>query len=231
VSVADIWIPAAAALAGAAIGVGGSFGLTMYQNSRAGRDARKTEALSTYGELVSASLQMMLLAQAMGLVMRTRTGLLEGFSVMMRQAKPVDAIQLYDWIRGDLQRLHDAWSRVQATGSQDGVDAADRLLDACSDFMGAAVATDDSRSPISRVVLGERPSPSQIEQLSTIMARVAAERMSIVRIARREAGRSAVVFTFDKEQAKRHLNADDADGSGERRSESSLSVRNTGSAI
>ena len=143
----------------------------------------------------------LLRAQAVGLVVRLRSGVAEGFNVLLGLRKSVDPFDLYQWMTTDLRVVNTAWSHVYVVGSQSGVDAADRLLDACADFMSAAMAMDQTRRAVARAVRGERPSKRQEEELQSTLRRVAVERVNLARVARSEGGRETVLFALDRAHA------------------------------
>lgn len=63
--------------------------------------------------MLSRSMAVMTAAQALGLTMKTRSGLGEGVDVAMRLRKPADPMELHDWLAKDMAPLTEAWSVIR----------------------------------------------------------------------------------------------------------------------
>ncbi|MCW3844398.1 hypothetical protein ONA70_30355, partial [Micromonospora yasonensis] len=88
-----------------------------------------------YQDLLARSMTLVLRADAARQAIRFRSGLAEGLSVTLRQRRPLDPFEFHDWLIEDWRPVSDAWSRVHVVGSQQAIDVADRLLDACGDLL------------------------------------------------------------------------------------------------
>ncbi|RKN13298.1 hypothetical protein D7147_31740 [Micromonospora musae] len=171
------------------------------------RDAAQQERIAAYQDLLARTMTLALRADTVRQTMRFRSGLAEGLSITLRQRRPLDSFELHDWLSEDWRPVSDAWSQVHVVGSQQAIDVADRLLDACGDLLAAATAFDQSRNSFMRVVRGEAPSDEQAEPYQAALRRMAGERVALARLARDEAGNEKVVFAFDRAMAEAEAEA------------------------
>lgn len=68
---------------------------------------------AAYHQLTSRSLTFAARAQALRDVMQLRSGLKEGLDVAVGRRRPVDLLELHDWISKDFAPVNDAWSKIQ----------------------------------------------------------------------------------------------------------------------
>jgi hypothetical protein len=81
-----------------------SLGVMWIQQRLQSRDSDRAALAASAQELLSRSMAVAMRARAMGDVMKFRSGLKEGFDVAMRHRKPVDVLELHDWMARDLAR-------------------------------------------------------------------------------------------------------------------------------
>ncbi len=126
--------------------------------------------------------------------MRFRAGLLEGPSILLGLRRPIEPTDIFDWFNKEMEPVNEAWSRIWVIGTQDAVDAGNRLVYACSDLLEAASA----RSPRKFVafIVGEIWTRQQEEAYQAKLKEFSDARMDFARLMRKELGRDAVEFVL-----------------------------------
>jgi hypothetical protein len=71
--------------------------------------------------VLSRSFTFSLRASALGDAMRLRSGLGEGLSIALWHSRPLDPLELYDWMDKDYRPRADAWTQVWAVGTQQAI--------------------------------------------------------------------------------------------------------------
>jgi hypothetical protein len=117
---------------------------------------------AAYAELLTRSLAAASRIQAARTTMQLRSGLQEGLSILLHHCKPLDFFDFYDWLHQDMTPLHEAWSKVWMVGSQEAMDAADRLVTACADLFTSYTEHTWQRR-IQTTIRGIRWTPDEIE--------------------------------------------------------------------
>lgn len=103
---------------------------------RSAKSSVRDSEQKAYSDLLVASLGYALRFSTLWTTVKARSGLREGVQVALRQRRPVDHIELHNWINLDSAPLLDAWSRSWVYGKPDGILLANRLVDSCLDLMG-----------------------------------------------------------------------------------------------
>jgi len=104
-------------------------------------------------------------ARAIGELMKQRSGLKEGLDVTMRHRRPVDLLELHDWMDKDLAPMNVALSEIWTRWDQEGVRLANDVVLKCMDLLGAATTRTQGGSGWERVRIwaaGERWTPELI---------------------------------------------------------------------
>lgn len=148
-----------AALGASFLTVCGSLGVVWLQESRRGKAADKDALSATVGQILSRSQEVAMRAQTMGQTMKVRSGLIEGLDIAMHHRKPVDPLELHDWMAQDLAPLSAALSQIWTRWDQEGVRLANDVVGKCMDLLGASTANQPARTGMDRVrrwAVGER---------------------------------------------------------------------------
>jgi hypothetical protein len=144
--------------------------------------------------------------------MRFRSGLNESLSVLLRLRRTLDSLEPYDWTDRDLRPIGDAWLRVWVLGTQQAIDAADRVMIACFEVMTAATACPD-RNLIARAyraLAGEVWTQKQLADFDTALERLEEKRAVFVKVIRKEMGKAAVELAIERaEREARELPGED----------------------
>jgi hypothetical protein len=142
------------ALTGAA-----SLGVIWVQEWRRRKAADRAALRSALTELLSRSMAVAMRARTMGETMKSRSGLKEGLDITLHHRKPVDPLELHDWIAQDLVPLNTALCELWTRADQEGVRLANEVVRKCTDVLGASTARQEADSSWERVrrwALGER---------------------------------------------------------------------------
>lgn len=199
-SLDPVWAPVIAALGASFLTVLGTWGLNQFQHRQAKREAERQEQHAAYQLVLNRSMTFAFRARTLGDAMRFRSGLNESLSVLLRLRRTLDSLELYDWIDRDLRPLGDAWLRVWVVGTQQAIDAADRVMIACEEVMGAATAR-PNRGLIGRAyraLAGEVWTKEQLANFDSALERLAEERVAFVKIMREEMGKEAVELALER---------------------------------
>jgi hypothetical protein len=174
---------------------GASLGVVWFQEWRRGRaddaDALHAAAMG----LLTRSLAVGMRAQAMGQLMRLRSGLAEGIEVATRQRKPVDPLELHDWMAQEIAPLNAAQMELWARADQEGVRLANDVVGKCMDLLGANVAQSPTRNGWERVkkwAVGERWTAEMQTEHERTLRELATARKDFAMYVRRTLGRRAV---------------------------------------
>ena len=192
------WVGVVAALGGALVS-----GLTVWlvgihQRKQNLGDAEAQERIAAYVALLTISANMTMRIQTLGDAKRLRSGIQEGLAVTFGQRKPLDLLELYDWLNQDGSRLNDAWMKVWAVGTQEAIDAADRLMDGIGDFMAAAVAENPEIGRLRMTLFGTGRSAAQVQAYDAAMRTLAERRVAFAQVLRNEDGAEAVEFALER---------------------------------
>ena len=125
--------------------------------------------------------------------MATRTGLREGFNVALGISKPLDSLQLDEWLRRDTVPLYEALTGVWVHGTQEAIRAANELASRSTAVIGAATVRGIGGSSIARYFAGEKWTQEQLDEWQAI-ERLAVARADLANIARSELGLPAAAL-------------------------------------
>lgn len=130
--------------------------------------------------MAAASMAFLVRAGSLRSAMHVRSGIGEGLDIVIRLRKPVDPMELHDWLAKDFTPLNDAYARIQVSGTADAVEAASALIDACADVLGAAVQTGEGRGKVSTVIAGMAWSTEQETVYQDALAAAGAKRKAFI---------------------------------------------------
>ena len=175
-----------------ALGLGGR------QHRQRERAAARQDRFATYGKLLARSVTIVTRVRATGDTMRLRSGLAEGLDIALRHRRPIELMELHDWFSQDFRQLTDAWVKIWTVGTQNAIDAADRLVDACGDLIEAATSQCPKRGWLWSALRGKVWTEEQRATYQETLERVSAERVAFARLTRMEMGNAAVDFALDR---------------------------------
>jgi hypothetical protein len=126
--------------------------------------------------------------------MQVRSGLKEGIDVATRLRRPVDPMELHDWLAQDFVPMNQAWSTIQMIGSAEGLRVATNLLDACADLVRIATESGEAHDKLTSAFKGLDWTAEQQNALQETTKRVVKEREALISVARKELGAEIVVL-------------------------------------
>ena len=186
------WAPVVAALGASALtGVFGFGGLTWQQRRRDRSEAAMMKA-AAYHEMIARSLSFLIRARVLRTTMQARSGISEGIDLLTGARKPLDPMELNDWLARDFDPINNAWTMVEIRGSEEAIGVASQLILACGDLVGLATEMGEAHGRVASAVKGLKWTPEQEAALTEATARVGQERTAFIKIARRELGNPAV---------------------------------------
>jgi hypothetical protein len=195
-----VWAPVVAALGASLLTMLGTWGLYQLQRRHTSRAAERQGQFAAYLEVLSRSFTFALRASALGDAMRLRSGLGEGLSIALWHSRPLDPLDLHDWMDKDYRPLTDAWTQVWAVGTQQAIDAADGVMMACRELM--TTATDRPvRGWILRAykgLVGEVWTKEQLAKYDSALTKLAEERVAFLKVLRREMGNDVVELALER---------------------------------
>ena len=181
-----------------------SLGVIQWQQRRQERNSDHADRFAAYTDLLARSSNFVNRAQAMRQAIVHRTGLTEGVEVTLRNRKPIDTMQLYDWMHEDFDALVNGWTKVWCLGSQQAIDAADALVEACRDVQ-ATVSYEAKEQPYGRrlksIVVGVRWTEDEEAEFQAALRRSAEQRAVFVQLLRRELGLPPVKLAIERAAA------------------------------
>ena len=146
----EAWAVVAAALGSATLTIAGTFWLEQWRLGRAGKAAhndRLREACVQMGAHAHA-LSFALRAHTLYLTAILRSGIGEGLDIVLHHRKPVDPMELADWLAVDLKPMLEAQCLIEAAAGEELVRAAaDLVLAAMAVLEKASSATSGSAGP------------------------------------------------------------------------------------
>lgn len=174
---------------------------TEWQRRRQGAAAEKKDREAAYIALLVSSMAFVNRAQALNSAKRFRSGFVEWRDVTLGRRKPADPLELYEFFSRDGDKLNEAWARVWAIGSQEAIDAADRVVSACAALLDSAVAIDPKRTWLTTLTIGERWTADQERACDEAPRRVAEQRVAFATVIRQDANRKAVQFALERNRS------------------------------
>jgi hypothetical protein len=162
------WAIVISGLGGGLVGATASLGTMAYQQRRIDRRDAASARGHAYAALLVRSLTLAQRATTLMTTARLRSGLTEGFDVALRHRRPLDPMQLHDWLMQDMLPAIEAWSNIWLTTPPPIVAKANELFAACSGVMEAATMH-PRRSGVAKLreyLLGVQEDSDQAARLS-----------------------------------------------------------------
>jgi hypothetical protein len=188
----SIWAPVVAALGAGLLTGGLGFGTIWWQQQKRDQGDAAAGKSDAYHQLISQSLSFMIRARALRNTMGSHSGLNERIDLALRLRRPIDPMELHDWLAQGYEPMNQAWSKVEVIGSPDAVDIATQLLDACADYVGMATELGTARGRVATYLRGLEWTSEQEDALDATGRRVNEHRRAFIKVARKELGQEAV---------------------------------------
>lgn len=144
----EAWAVVAAALGSATLTIAGTFWLEQWRLGRAGKATHHDRLREACVQMGAHALSFALRAQTLYLTAILRSGIGEGLDIVLHHRKPVDPMELADWLAVDLKPMLEAQCLIEATAGEELVRAAaDLVLAAMAVLEKASSATSSSAGP------------------------------------------------------------------------------------
>ena len=184
----------------------GSLGVVWVQESRRRKASDLAALRAAVTELLARSLAVAMRARALGEAMKVRSGLKEGVDVTMRNRKPVDPLEVHDWMAQEVIPLNSALAELWTRDDQEGIRLANDVVNKCAELLGVSTArqpASDGLGRVRRMVAGERWTPEMIAETERAVRELAQARKKFAEHARIRLGEAAVeLFTFPQAEDK-----------------------------
>lgn len=137
----DAWAVVAAALGSAALTIAGTFWLEQWRLGRAAKAADTDRLREACIQMGAHALSFALRAQYLYLTAILRSGIREGLDIVFYHRKPIDPMELADWLAVDFKPMLEAKSLIEVT-------AGEGLVRAAADLVLAALAVMEKSSSV-----------------------------------------------------------------------------------
>lgn len=182
------WAPVVAAIGSSALTAAVAYGIEWRRTRRDSASARTDRQQAAYSELLTRCALLVNSAGALRLTVTVRSGLKEGLDVVTGLRRPVDPLELNEYIRRDMEPLFAAMTEVWVVGSQRAIEAANDLVDQATTVVGAATDSSGTRPSLARFLSGVKWSDADNQVLADEIRKLASIRTAFAGIARSEAG-------------------------------------------
>ena len=115
-SASSLWVPVVAALGASLLTGGASLGVAWIQAKWRTDEDRRQHLAAACSDVLSNSLLVTNRIRVLNATIQVRSGITEGLDVVLHHRKPVDPMELHDWLAQDLAALHKAVSEVWLRG-------------------------------------------------------------------------------------------------------------------
>lgn len=197
-----VWVPVIAALGASILTNLGNVGLYWLQRRKESKAAVRKEQAEAYGDLLARTSLLHYRAMLAGVLARSHSGLEYRLNLLFRFSRPIDFFEMTRWTGESFQLVTDAWLRVWVVGSQDAVDAADRLMDAAGGIVSATTSLNTDQSAVSKSIRGEVWSEAQRKSYDDAVRRISREHVAFAKVVRKELGRATIEFALERAQRK-----------------------------
>lgn len=199
----NYWIPVVAALGASALTGLVAFGLDGIRARRDRREGLRARRVQAYSRMISHAASFALAAGAMHLAAQIRSGLTEALDIVLHHRKPVEPLDLHDWLMKELGPLLDAMAEIWVVGTPEAVAAANDLMKKCNDVLDLTTKRGEMGSPLARYLAGEKWTLAQLEASQEAIDVMAEARKRLAEIARSEMGiEFTPLFTIDASQSQ-----------------------------
>jgi hypothetical protein len=199
----NYWVPVIAALGASALTGLIAFGLDALRAHRDNTERLTERRARAYSQMLSHAAAFALAVGAMHLTAQLRSGFTEGLDVTLHHRKPVDPLELHDWLMRELGPMLEALSEIWVVGTQESVEAGNDLMKKCNDVLGLGTNRGKVPSRFVRIFVGEKWSTEQRKVFDEAAKVMADARKRLAEVARRELGVGfAALFTVDGSDSK-----------------------------
>lgn len=136
----DAWPVVAAALGSSSLTIVGTFWLERWRSQHALREAQHDRLRAACVQMGSHALAYALRANMLYVTIIDRSGIGEGLDIALYHRKPLDAMDLWEWLSVDLIPMLEAQILIEVTANEDVVRAASDLILASTEVLEKATS-------------------------------------------------------------------------------------------
>jgi len=192
------WLFVAVPLATALTVAFAAFAGVVYQQRRTDRREAAAAQSRASVDLLTQSLLFAQRARALLLTVQVRTGLSESLDALLHLRRPVDPMELHDWLQQETRPLYDAWSSTWVSSSPAMVTRGNAVVDACTGVLDAVSERAPARGParLREAIVGRGVDKDQEERLRAAMHALAVARQDYAALVRTETGKDPAELFF-----------------------------------
>ena len=192
------WLLVAVPLAAALLVAFAAFIGVVYAQRRTDRREATAAQSRASVDLLTQSLLFAQRAHALLLTAQVRTGLSEVLVVLLRLRRPVDPMELHDWLQQGARPLYDAWSATWVSSSPALVTRGNAVIDACTGVLEAVSERAPVRWParLREAIAGRGADKDQAERLRAAIHALAGARRDYAELVRKETGKDTAELFF-----------------------------------
>lgn len=184
----NYWIPVIAALGASALTGLVALGLDALRARRRDREKLNERRVHAYSEIISHASSFALAAGAMHLTAQVRSGFVEGLDIVLRHRKPIEPLDLHDWLMKELGPMLDAMAEIWVVGTPEAVVAANELMKKCNNVLELGANRGASGSSLVRFLVGEKWTSVQADSFQEAIDEMSEARKRLAEVARVENG-------------------------------------------
>jgi len=192
------WLFVAVPLATALTVAFAAFAGVVYQQRRTDRREAAAAQSRASVDLLTQSLLFAQRARALLLTVQVRTGLSESRDVLLHLRRPVDPMELHDWLQQGTRPLYDAWSSTWVSSSPALVTRGNAVIDACTGVLDAVSERAAARGParLREAIVGRRADKDQEARLRAAVHALAVARRDYAELVRTETRKNPAELFF-----------------------------------
>jgi len=192
------WLFVAVPLAAALTVALAAFSGVVYQQRRTDRREATAAQSRASVNLLTESLLFAQRARALLLTVQVRTGLSESLDVLLHLRRPVDPMELHDWLQQETRPLYDAWSSTWLSSSPAMVTRGNAVVSACTGVLDAVSERAPARGParLREAIVGRGVDKDQEERLRAAIHALAVARRDYAALVRTETGKDPAELFF-----------------------------------
>ncbi len=177
--------------------VGAFFGVVYAQRRTDRREATAAQSRASV-DLLTQSLLFAQRAHALLLTAQVRTGLSESLDILLHLRRPVDPMELHDWLQQGTGPLYDAWSSTWVSSSPAMVTRGNAVIDACTGVLDAVSERPPARWPaqLREAIVGRRADKDQEARERAAVHALAVARRDYAALVRTETGKDPAELFF-----------------------------------
>lgn len=197
----NYWVPVIAALGASTLTGLVTLGLDVMRAKRRRREGLTERRVSAYSQMISHAASFALAAGAMHLTAQMGSGLTEALDIVLHHRKPIEPLDLHDWLMKEMGPMLEAMSEIWVVGTPKAIVAANELMMKCNKVLELGAIRGETGSPLVRYLIGEKWTPAQVESFRGAIDEMSEARKKLAEVARIEMGVGFTALFTNEEEA------------------------------